>query len=75
MPPSPFAEAAGPINLAQNVGALPPTVAGVASGGGMFEGANPRGLNRTGKVNTNISLNKKSSEESNILNRTYNTQM
>ncbi len=44
--PSPFAQAALPINLLQSKG-LPPTARGVPA-------TNPRGANRTGKVNTQI---------------------
>lgn len=73
--PSPFNELTSPVNLLGGK-SLPPTAPGVpkAAGGGMNEGSNPRGLNRGGKVNTNVATNKRSSEESNILNRTYNLQ-
>jgi len=45
---SPFAEAGAPINLLDSQGALPPTAPKLG------KTTNPRGLNRGGKVNTNI---------------------
>ena len=62
--PSGFSEASSPINLLQEGGSIPPTVKGV--------GANPRGLNRTGKVNTNIST--KPSADANIASQASNIQ-
>ena len=56
-----YAQLAKPINLSA---AQPPTVQGV----------NPRGLNRGGKVNTNVSQKPTSSTESSILNRVNNIQ-
>lgn len=68
--PSPFAQAASPINLAKG-GGVPPTPRGVQPPGGT---TNPRGMNRGGKVNTNISTKKKTSTESNIMNRASSIQ-
>lgn len=62
---SPFAQASSPINLLQ-AGGLPPTPQGVPAG----KTTNPRGLNRTGKVNTTIGQ-KNTSTESNLLNRAF----
>ncbi len=69
---NPFAEAATPISLDSSQ--VPPTVPGVQQGGG-GPTSNPRGLNRTGKVNTNIPLgNKNANPESSLINRTFNIQ-
>ncbi len=62
-----FAEASNPINLLKS-GSLPPTVKGVG------KTTNPRGLNRTGKVNTNIPLKKNYSQGSNELGKAANIQ-
>jgi hypothetical protein len=64
---SPFKEAQMPINLlqAQNP---PPTAKGVPAKG------NSRGLNRGGKVNTNIKTNNRSNPESSLMNRALNIQ-
>lgn len=62
--PSAFAEAGAPINL--TAGAMPPTVPGVG-------GINPRGLNRGGKVNTNIGGNN-SDPLSQLMNQAGNIQ-
>jgi hypothetical protein len=84
---SSFSEASMPINLLEQSG-IPPTVSGpgdtnVGSGlpaggaGGPGPGGvkgNPRGLNRTGKVNTNIATNKTSTPEGNLYNRVNNIQ-
>jgi hypothetical protein len=67
--PSGMGEMANPINLL-NAGSLPPTVKGIPTGGT----TNPRGLNMGGKVNTNIATNKKTSPESNLMNRAMNIQ-
>ena len=78
-PASPFAQASSPVNLL-NAGGPPPTVKGIlASAGnrslsGALPTTNPRGLNRGGKVNTNISTGGNSSPESALLNRTFNIQ-
>jgi len=64
-----FSEAAAPINLL-NSGSLPPTAPKI--GGGAT--TNPRGLNRTGKVNTNIPVNTAYTPEGNIANRAMNIQ-
>ncbi len=52
-----------PVNLLQN--GAPPTVP---------ETTNPRGLNRSGKVNTNIPIKANSNPESNLENRVNNIQ-
>ena len=62
-----FSEAASPINLLE-AGGLPPTVPGVGGG------ANTRGLNRGGKVNTNVATNKTSTPEGNLFNQVQNLQ-
>lgn len=67
MAPSPFQQAAAPINLLQSKGA-PPTPKGAPG-----PTTNPRGLNRGGKVNTNIAQ-KNTSTESNLLNQAGNIQ-
>ena len=79
--PSPFTIAGMPINLLQKTGApptvapIPPSRANPALGKSMVgKTTNPRGLNRTGKVNTNISTSGKSNPESSLMNRTFNTQ-
>lgn len=66
---SQFDEASMPINLLA-AGAMPPTVKGVPKGGT----TNPRGFNRGGKVNTNISTSGKSNPEAALMNRTFNIQ-
>lgn len=73
--PSPFGEASAPINLTSNQSA-PPTVKWVAWGwpGPQKWGANPRWLNMTGKVNTNIRLANNSNMESQLMNRALNIQ-
>lgn len=66
---SPFAQAASPINL-MNMGGMPPTAPRVA-----LPTSNPRGMNRTGKVNTNTSPSKiNSNPESQLMNRASNLQ-
>lgn len=67
-----------PTNLLETQGP-PPTPQGAGQGGPgparpWIKGANPRGLNRSGNVNTNISKGNNASPESSILNRTFNTQ-
>lgn len=62
---SPFQEASRPINLLKQQG-LPPTPAGATT--------NPRGMNRGGKVNTNVPMNDTSDTESNLMNRANNIQ-
>lgn len=64
---SPFAQASSPINLLSK-GSLPPTVKGIS------KGANPRGHNRSGKVNTNISRGGNTNPEAQLMNRALNTQ-
>lgn len=68
--PSPFAQASSPVNLLQAKGP-PPTPAGVPKGG---KTTNPRGLNRGGKVNTNIATKANANPESSLMNRTFNLQ-
>ena len=74
---TPFSELSSPVNLLQS-STPPPTVQGIPQGGQGGDGkgglGNPRGFNRTGKVNTNVSLNNNSSTESNLLNRAFNIQ-
>ena len=61
--PGGYAEMASPVNLLE--GGTPPTPKGAP---------NPRGLNRGGKVNTNIPTKGTSSPESSLLNRVANIQ-
>ena len=65
---SPFQQLGTPVNLL-NAGS-PPTPRGVSARPGPT--SNPRGLNRTGKVNTTVNTNKKTSTESNLVNRAAN---
>jgi hypothetical protein len=66
--PSPFNQASSPINLL-NVG-TPPTASRIP-----LPTTNPRGMNRTGKVNTNTSPSKiNSNPESQLLQRATSTQ-
>lgn len=67
-PGSGFAQAASPIDLLKS-GGLPPTVAGVGG-----KTSNPRGLNRTGKVNTNIPINTTYNPAGNLYNQAGNIQ-
>jgi hypothetical protein len=76
---SPFSEASSPINLLQ--GGNPPTVKGApASGGGPgyrypVKTTNYRGLNKTGKPNTNdLNINGKSNPESSLMRSVNNLQ-
>lgn len=62
---SPFAEASAPINLLTS--GAPPTPKGVPT-------TNPRGMNRGGKVNTNIPAGKPRGAEENLMNRAGNIQ-
>lgn len=65
---SPFSEAAMPIDLLQ-AGGLPPTAPKIG------QTTNPRGMNRTGKVNTNIPVNANYGDSTgNILNQANNLQ-
>jgi hypothetical protein len=61
-----FSQASRPINLLQ--AGPPPTVKS------KLRGANPRGMNRGGKVNTNITTKKNTNPEAALLNRTFNIQ-
>jgi hypothetical protein len=61
-----FQEAGSPIDLLQS-GAMPPTVPGIPAG-------NPRGMNRGGRVNTNIPMGNNSTPEGSIANRAINIQ-
>ncbi len=65
--PSPFAQVNAPIDLLAS--GNPPTVRGIPT-----STTNSRGLNRTGKVNTNVPTGKSRGVEENILNRTMNIQ-
>ena len=67
--PSPFAEASTPIDLTKG-GAMPPTAPGIPTG----QTTNPRGANRTGKVNTNIPTKGGSSAADNIASQAANIQ-
>ena len=48
--------------------------AATGKGGNGGKTTNPRGLNRTGKVNTNINMNGNSNPTSALMNRVFNTQ-
>ncbi len=72
-----FGQGAMPINLLH--GGMPPTApaAGLqapATHGALGKGANPRGHNRTGKVNTNISKAGHANPESSLMSQTHNIQ-
>jgi len=67
--PSAFGQAASPINLLQ-MGGTPPTAPRIP-----LPTSNPRGMNRTGKVNTNIATNPQNSNpESQLSRRAVNLQ-
>lgn len=67
--PSPFAQASTPVNLL-NTSGIPPTAPRIP-----LPTSNPRGLNRTGKVNTNIASNStKSNPESRLVQRASSLQ-
>jgi len=66
---SPFGEMKTPVNLLGTT-LPPPTPRGIPAP----QTTNPRGMNRTGKVNTNIPLNQTSNPESSLLNRAFNIQ-
>lgn len=66
---SPFAQASSPINLLSSGAGSPPTVKGIPTAT-----SNPRGHNRGGKVNTNISSNGHSNPEAAMQNRVNNIQ-
>lgn len=68
---APFSEAASPINLLNTMGQLPPTVAPTKESRPVT--TNPRGLNRGGKVNTNLPI-KNYPAEGNIANQAENLQ-
>lgn len=65
---SPFAQAGAPIDLLAS-GGLPPTVKGAPT-----PTTNPRGLNRGGKVNTNVSRGGNTNPEAQLENRVSNIQ-
>lgn len=65
--PSPFAQAASPINLL--AAGAPPTAPRIP-----LATTNSRGLNMGGKVNTNLNMNQNSNPESALLNRVGNIQ-
>lgn len=66
--PSPFSQMSGPVNLL-NTSGMPPTPQGVG------KTSNPRGMNRGGKVNTNIPLNQGYTDPaSQLANRAGNIQ-
>lgn len=66
---SPFAQASSPIDLLQGGAGLPPTAKGIPTAT-----SNPRGMNRGGKVNTNVSSGGNSNPESALMNRALNIQ-
>ena len=70
--PEGMRELASPVNLLQQGGAIPPTAPALKGKGG--SGANTRGMNRTGKVNTNIPMKETSNPESQLMNRAFNIQ-
>jgi len=82
--PSSFAEFSRPIPPGVQSAQPPPTAPGIPlSQPGMTpfgnanqvgKTSNPRGFNRSGKVNTNISSGNNASPESSLLNRTFNLQ-
>ncbi len=63
---SSFSPASAPVNLLQKGNVPPPTAPGIKE--------NPRGLNRGGKVNTNIPLKAPNGPEAQLLNRANNIQ-
>lgn len=65
---SPFSQASSPINLL-NAPGTPPTAARIP-----LPTSNPRGMNRGGKVNTNISMGNNSNPESALMNRASSLQ-
>jgi len=66
---SPFAQASSPINLLNMAGG-PPTAPRIP-----LPTSNPRGMNRTGKVNTNISTKgQNTNPEAQLINRATNLQ-
>lgn len=65
---NPFQEASAPIDLLGSDGP-PPTVPGIPGGT-----TNPRGMNRSGKVNTNIPMGNNSTPEGSLANRAINLQ-
>jgi len=75
---SPLRELAMPVDLTQ--AGPPPTVKGAPKGGSGGKGgpgpsgANTRGMNRGGQVNTNVSQRNNASVESSLLNRSFNIQ-
>lgn len=75
---SPFSEMKSPVNLLKTK-TPPPTVKSAGGGPGTKKNTvgkttNSRGLNRTGKVNTNISRNSTNDTESRLMNRVNNIQ-
>lgn len=73
--PSAFSSASIPVDLLKK-GPMPPTVQGVggAGKGGPGKTTNTRGMNRTGRVNTNINMNGNSNPQSALLNRVFSLQ-
>ena len=65
---SPFAQAASPINLLQMAGS-PPMAPRIP-----LPTSNPRGMNRTGRINTTLNLNQNSNPESALMNRASSLQ-
>lgn len=73
-PGSPFSQMGSPINLLQS--GQPPTARDTTKRRPVGGTTNPRGMNRKigSRPNTNIATNKKTSIESNLLNRVYSPQ-
>ena len=65
---SPFAQAASPINLLQMAGS-PPMAPRIP-----LPTSNPRGMNRTGRINTTLNLNQNSNPESALMNKASSLQ-
>jgi len=67
MSPSPFVQASTPINLLKMMG-MPPTVAGVPIS------KNSRGMNRSGKLNTNTGFGTNTTPEAQIVRHATSLQ-
>jgi len=65
-----MAQLGAPINLLNPANATPPTAAGIKTP----QTTNPRGLNRGGKVNTNIPTKQPANPEAQLQNRALNIQ-
>ena len=73
-----MSELGSPMNILK--GGPPPTAPGLRAGGGKpdvrvpLKTTNTRGMNRTGKVNTNVPLKDTTNPEANLMNRVLNIQ-